>query len=77
VSDRAPVRLYFGKPVYRCRFCRFERVERIAAVLEHEGTCHPGVEEAEPAPPLLRESQFVLGPDGNPALLEERAAERR
>jgi hypothetical protein len=46
-------------------------------VLEHEGTCHPGVEEVGSAPPPLRESEFILGPDGNPALLEEHAAKRR
>ena len=63
-EPRAPHHMYYGRPVYRCRVCaqRYERVDNLTAVLEHEATAHP-----EP-PVLVRESP-VLGPDGKPVLV--------
>jgi hypothetical protein len=55
-----------GMPVFRCRICgpRFERVNNLPAVLEHEAEKH-----AMPAP-TVRESS-ILGPDGQPMLVQE------
>ena len=62
MSEREPDARWNGLPVYRCRICkRYERVNHLADVLEHERAAH-GIP--------LRQSQ-VLGPDGEPVLLEE------
>jgi len=53
--------LWNGRPVYRCRFCPYERVENLATVVEHEAVVHQVV---------MRASQIV-GADGVPLLVEE------
>ncbi len=66
-EPREPHHWYYGRPVYRCRVCaqRYERVDNLAAVLQHEAEAHP---EPSPPPVLVRESP-ILGPDGNPVLV--------
>ena len=63
---REPDFLWGGRPVFRCRVCGsgYERVENLAAVLEHERAAHP-----EPAP-VVRQSP-ILGPDGEPLVVVE------
>jgi hypothetical protein len=58
---RAPDFTWNGRDVYRCRECgdRFERVDNLEAVLEHEAEAHA------PAPPASRTSR-ILGSDGDP-----------
>jgi hypothetical protein len=56
-AERAPDFLWSGRPVYRCRLCPYERVENLAAVLQHEGEHHQ--------PPAARTSS-ILGQDGAP-----------
>lgn len=71
VAERAPDFLWYGRPVFRCRFCgrRYERVENLEAVLEHERDAH-AQETRE-----LRESH-ILGTDGNPLLVAEEGREQ-
>jgi hypothetical protein len=74
VSARAPHHQYFGRPVFRCRWCkqRYERVDNLQAVLEHEQLVHGTAAEEEDDPaPRVRESALILGPDGNPALVAD------
>lgn len=63
---REPDFLWGGRPVYRCRTCgdRFERLEDLPAVLQHEAEAH-----AAPAP-IVRESP-ILGPGGETLMVEE------
>jgi len=49
-----------GRPVYRCRRCNYERVENLAAVLEHEATIHQ----------LMVRASQIIGADGAPLLVE-------
>jgi len=56
-DGRVPDFLWNGRPVYRCRLCPYERVENLAAVLQHEGEHHQ--------PPATRTSS-ILGLDGAP-----------
>ena len=69
MSDRAAAFMWKGRPVYRCRWCksRFERVDNLPAVLEHEKTMHA------PEPPAERPSR-ILGLDGQPLLIVEGGA---
>lgn len=63
-TERLPDFQWSGRPVFRCSLgCgdRFERVDDVAAVLEHEATMHPTN--------INRES-LILGPDGRPAQVE-------
>ena len=55
-GERAPAFMWSGKPVYRCRHCRYERVADLAAVLAHEADAHA---------PVVTESR-ILGADGEP-----------
>lgn len=65
-TERAPAFFWSGRPVYRCRVCGdgFERIENLAAVLQHEADVH-----AMP-PPVVRESP-ILGPRGETLMVEE------
>ncbi len=62
-DERAPDFLWSGRPVYRCRVCgdRYERVENLAAVLEHEAEQHGSA---------IQPSR-ILGVDGKPLLVRE------
>ena len=60
-EDREPDFLWGGKPVYRCRLCPYERMENLAAVLEHEAGHQRTVRESK-----------ILGSDGEPlSVMEE------
>lgn len=63
-AQREPHHEHYGRPVYRCVECgdRYERVGNLAAVVRHEREAH-GIGVAPG-----RESAFILGPDGEPAL---------
>lgn len=61
MSEREPVKWWDGRPVYRCRFCRYERVANLLAVVTHEADAH--------AETPARESP-ILGADGEPLLVE-------
>lgn len=56
-----------GRPVYRCRKCPYERVENLAAVLQHEAAAHPIVV-------VTRESR-ILDQGGEPVLVAEPSEE--
>jgi len=47
--------LWGGRPVYRCRVCPYERVEGLAAVVDHETVIHglARLVEADVAPVLV------------------------
>ena len=62
--EREPDLLWSGRPVYRCQICgpRYERVENLASVLDHEREAH-GL--------TIRPSR-ILGTDGEPLLVEEK-----
>jgi hypothetical protein len=61
-AERQPDFHWAGRPVYRCRICgRYERVENLAAVEEHEAAAHG---------PVVRPSP-ILGEDGKPLLVVE------
>lgn len=53
---REPAFYWSGLPVYRCRYCgdRFERVDNLKAVLDHEAALHPVRIRTSP----------ILGPEG-------------
>ena len=53
---REPAFYWSGLPVYRCRYCgdRFERVDNLKAVLDHEAALHPVRVRTSP----------ILGPEG-------------
>jgi hypothetical protein len=59
-ASREPDAMWAGRPVYRCQFCGYERVDNLGAVLEHEVGHGPQV---RPSP--------ILGADGEPILVEE------
>ena len=60
---REPDYLWSGQPVYRCSVCgdRYERVDDLESVLEHEAEAHPTF--VRPSP--------ILGTDGRALLVEE------
>jgi hypothetical protein len=61
VSERAPDFYWDGRAVYRCGKCPYERVENLAAILEHEADVH-GI--------VVRETT-IIGLDDKPLLVEE------
>jgi uncharacterized protein YbaR (Trm112 family) len=64
-AEREPDFYWSGHPVFRCRSCgrRYERVENLPAVLEHEAEAHPKIV-------AVRESR-ILGHDGKPLQVAE------
>lgn len=60
-GERQPDFIWGGQPVFQCRFCgeRYQRINDLAAVLNHEKTDHPT---------NSRVSE-VLGPDGRPLIV--------
>lgn len=61
VPARQPDFVWSGQPVYRChQGCgdRFERINDVAEVLEHERTMHPTNTNDRPS--------LILGADGRP-----------
>jgi hypothetical protein len=64
--ERTPDFTWGGRPVYRCQECgdRFERVDDLEAVLEHEAGAHA------PVAPIPRVSR-ILGSDGEPLLVTD------
>lgn len=62
VTGRAPDFHWYGRPVFRCRFCgeKYERVENLDSVLKHEEELH-GVIRMSP----------ILGADGKPLTVSE------
>lgn len=60
-AERGPDFIWAGQPVYRCRLCRdqYERVDNLAAVLDHEVTQHP----------TNARVSHVLGPGGQPLIV--------
>ncbi len=68
MSDRAPDARWHGLPVYRCQVCgRYERVNNLEAVLEHERSHNPT--------PRARTSP-ILGPAGESITVLELEADR-
>lgn len=61
---RRPDFYWAGRPVYRCRECgkRYERVENLAAVLEHETRDHGVPARVSP----------ILGPSGEQLVVVEK-----
>ena len=60
MSEREPDFVWGGRPVYRCRHCRYERVDNLEAVLEHERA-----HESETRP------SAIVGPSGEALLIEK------
>lgn len=60
-EQRKPDFFWSGLPVFRCRLCRdqYERVNNLAAVLDHEATQHP----------TNARVSSVLGPGGQPLIV--------
>lgn len=58
-AERKPDFLWAGRPVYRCRVCRrYERIENLAAVLEHESS-H-----------FAKRESSIVGADGKPLIVD-------
>lgn len=69
--SRPPSYYWSGFPVFRCskgKGCRFESVNNLDAVLDHETDQHP-----DPAP-VVRESP-ILGPSGEALVVVETVSE--
>lgn len=59
-NERKPDFRWNGLPVYRCRHCRYERVDDLEAVLEHEKAHEPEMQ-----------TSAILGPNGEALLIEK------
>ena len=61
IAARTPDFFWGGMPVYRCRYCAFERIDKLASVLHHEAEAHPPVTRVSP----------IVGPDGQQIVVQE------
>jgi hypothetical protein len=63
VTDRAPDFFWNGQPVFRCRWCPYERVDNLPSVEQHEAGHMPAERES-----------LIVGPQGEALQVPEETA---